>query len=1332
MFGCSRELQGPAPGGAQGVALTPDVVCTEQLTTAVTVRGSGFTPVPTKVLDEPSRLVLPSITLQQVDALGGPVAGGPIVFADDPTSKSLRWTSAEEMAFDVSPALGMVPGIYDVTVTNPDGKGKATFARSLLGVPRPNIGASTPDILATAQADQTVTLVGRGFVSLGSALPTVHVGDRDFVAASVAGCTDIPGTRAAGLARQCTGLSFVLAKGSFEPGKYPLKVTNPATAACVSTEALTLTVVPPPSVSAVQDDLVCAAQADRTLRIRGKGFLQLGASLPSVRVGTVDITPVAMDECTPLEGTFAAGAVKACNSMQVVLPKGALPEGRHNIVVTNPAPANARSEQALSVYVAPPPTLLARAAICDTQADQNVVLSGGKFLRVGTALPKVQIGSKSFVATGTTGCEAIAGPFANGPVEQCTGINVLVPKATFGSGEFPVTVTNPDPAGCTSSEAVSLRVRPPPSVSAVVPVAVCTGGSKLTISGSGFDSPASVALEASGQGTIKSTTATANAGGTELVAQVGPGAQVGTTYNVVVTNPDSCTDTPPHKTVVGVTGPILFQADPEVVYNGVNMRVTLLATTVTGPLPTDAISIVPAGAAAPVTKLTWSAVPGYANRVQVVIPKGQAPGSYDVILSDATGCSAVLPKGLTVTGTTSVTIKNVVQPFGWTSSDTAVTVFRDTAAAAPKDKPFVATPRAFINPVAGGPNDVALALQSVTLVDGNTLTAVVPSGEPVGVYDLIVTNPDGTIGVANAAFEVTQLVPPTISAVTPSSMVAATNQALLVRGKHFRASTVSLSCVNAAGAPSAAPAVTSGAVTCDGSAICSQPAVVNASALTPGSICVVRVKNGDNTYADYSAVGVTNSSLNLANPKAGPPLKVGRRALVAAAADATSAARFIYAFGGDTGAANAATPLASSEFASVDVFGAIKAWNTQRYAMGTGRSFAGGATLGRYVYLTGGFDGANSIGTSLRAMVLDPREVPTLDVQDLVPAATGLEPGYWFYRVSATYSGGDLDNPGGESLPSDEFVVKVPAFPGKKIQVVLKWTAPKDTLGAPLPNVSGYRVYRTPLANGMSGAEVLLTTTAAATLTFTDDAAAVPGAATPLPLGSTGQWATLPALTTARRGHAAAIAADPATPTKLYLYSMLGLGSGGTALTSYEYLPITVAANGHQTVAASWTTGASASALARWQVGAWVADAAVSTLVSGTDAYVYIGGGINAAGGAAGKVEVGKVSAGGDLGALSDAPKDFGVSVAGYGVCAANGQLYTFGGQGAGPSSGAKAATMIGPAPALAANSWNDEGLNMTQQRYLMGSAVQSAFIFLIGGQTGAAAASTSTELVVW
>ncbi len=206
---------------------------------------------------------------------------------------------------------------------------------------------------------------------------------------------------------------------------------------------------------------------------------------------------------------------------------------------------------------------------------------------------------------------------------------------------------------------------------------------------------------------------------------------------------------------------------------------------------------------------------------------------------------------------------------------------------------------------------------------------------------------------------------------------------------------------------------------------------------------------------------------------------------------------------------------------------------------------------------------------------------------------------------------------------------------------------------------------------------------------------------------------------------------DPASPSKAYFYSLLGVGTSGPALTTYEYLTLTLQPNGHQT-AGAWATGASQVAQGRWQLGAWVADSTVSSAIAAGSTYVFLGGGLDASGAAANAVDAGKIGAGGDLGTISATPKDFTSNSAGYGVCAANGQLFTFGGAGGAPSGGARSASLIAPPPTLAASSWNSEGLSLVSSRYLMGSSVQSAFIFLVGGQTSTSAASTSTELVIW
>ena len=1227
---CSHEIVSPEITLADAV---PDLVCTEQLTTEITITGDGMRPMPTKSLTPPTELVLPAISLGLTTDLTGKSASGNVPIPDDPAKTAdsyVKWDSETKMRFKVDPALKLAPGLYDLSVTNPDKTHTASLKGALLAVPPPTAKGISPDLFCDAQSDVSVTITGSGFLKVGDKLPVFHFGDTDVPASSVDGCTTLPGKLDEGTVQSCTSVTAKVPEGTLMPGSYAVTVTNPGTASCSTMEPINVVVVPPPSIA-----------------------------------------------------------------------------------------------------------MLSASAICDAQSNQMLTITGTGFLKVNDVLPTVTIGDKQFTPTSAGGCTPVVGTFTEGSVETCTSLVIDIPQNTFPAGTYAVSVQNPPPADCKSTESIMLKVNDPPVVTNVKPGSVCAGGSTLEIDGTGFVETPTVSLVGqNGQGTVGSTNTMVNADGTQITTVTQAGGVVGDTYDVVVTNPDGCTDKVPHKAVAIVPGPIVFYADPEIVYNGVNTRVTLYATTLTLPLPVDAVTMVPTGMAAPVTVLTWTAVPNHPNRVQVVVPKDTPPGVYDIHMIDATGCTANLPTAITVTADLTITLDEVRPSFGWTNSETAISIFRDKAAQPPADKPFVATPRGFLNPTNPQPNDIAIPLESTAFVDDSTLTAVVPKGQPVHQYDLIVVNPDGAVGLLANAFEVVQDEPPLITSVTPSSIVNATGQAVTVTGKNFNASTITLDCKDIMGNALPQPNVASGMVTCDAQKRCSQPATIDASPLPAGAICVLTLTNADGSFFEYSAIGVTNASLNLSAPRKGTDLNTGRRALVAAAGDATSAARFIYAIGGDGGAAMAAAPFDSIEVAPVDLFGTQGNWFVQKPTLKQARSFAASVTMGRYVYILGGTDGATSLVTAERAMILDPRESPKLDVDDIVPGMNGLDPGYWFYRVSATFTDSDLDNPGGEGLASDEIILKVPAFANNKIQVVLSWSKPADAQGSELPNVAGYRIYRTPMVNGKSGGEVLIATVPANTLKFTDDGTTTPGMESPLPLGTTGKPASLANMAVARKGLAAAAAfepnPDPTVKNKFYVYALMGQDSGGAALGSYEYLPVNILPNGHQVADVAWKQGSQSSATGRHQLGAWLADATVSNLIPFPDTYVYVGGGMLANGTLTGKVEAGKVAPGGDLGAFNDTPKDFSSNSAGYGVCGANDQLFVFGGQGGAPSSGAKSAKLVAPPPSLANNAWNAEGLNMTDSRYLMGSAVQSAFIFLVSGQTGVSAASKTTELVVW
>jgi hypothetical protein len=158
--------------------------------------------------------------------------------------------------------------------------------------------------------------------------------------------------------------------------------------------------------------------------------------------------------------------------------------------------------------------------------------------------------------------------------------------------------------------------------------------------------------------------------------------------------------------------------------------------------------------------------------------------------------------------------------------------------------------------------------------------------------------------------------------------------------------------------------------------------------------------------------------------------------------------------------------------------------------------------------------------------------------------------------------------------------------------------------------------------------------------------------------------------------------------------------------------------------------GADSFAVGRWEAGAWTADPIVAPVLD-PDTWVYVGGGRLGNDALTGTVEAARVTDGGELAIAADsAARDFSSNRSGYGVASANGQLFTFGGANGGASSGAATGVITG-APTLAMNAWNSEGISLTTARYLTGSAIQSAFIFLVGGASGTGA-TRSTETVIW
>ncbi len=1152
-------------------------------------------------------------------------------------------------------------------------------------------------------------------------------------------------------------LRIDLTKGLVAPGVYDVRVTNPD-GVSTATWVTGLAIVPPPVITAFDKDvnaLACLAEKDQDRTLTGKWFAKVDGQNPTVSAGGKTFTVKSMDGCTAVQANVSH-KVELCTSATFTLPKDGLMPGEYDVSINNKAPIDCPSNS-VKMLIVPPPTIMALnpAAMCDDGKDKTVSVEGSGFLTVKEAVPTVKIGGIAAMLVGAPAdCMQLNKDFPF--VQTCNRLSAIVPKALM-AGYYDVTVTNPEPVACSATAPVKLTISPIPTVTKIEPTKICNGGGKITVTGTGFfvdsqmNQPAVDLVPEGGGATVPATAvqcldcdAMSGKPGTQLSVQIGPGAKPGTVYDISVTNPGGCKVMAPFPSLTVEIGPILFMVDPFTVPNELNARVTLFATKLTQPLPNPAVWIIPAGQMMPITNLTTLPIdPAFPKRVQAIVPKGQAPGVYDVYLQDGGTCAAtVLKNGLTVTNKEDLTIKSVTPPFGATAQNVPITILRDTVNSKAK---FIDTPRVYLNPAksTNPPADAkSILLTSTSFVDADTLTSVVPSGTPIGLYDVIVVNPDPTaeVGILLDGYKSVTAPPPVITAVVPPSITAQAGQVVEVDGSDFRAgAVVSASCVNGAKQPVAPPNVVNAApMNCDMQGKgCTISATIDAGALASGFVCVIRVKNTDGTFGDFSAIGVTTPSLNLQTPVAGTDMNVARRALGSAAAKPTAAARFVYAIAGDDG--TDPNTFNDVEFVSVDLFGTMgKAWLKQPYTLIQKRAFFGTAQSARYVYVVGGTDGANALATAERAQVLDPLESPIifdLDFSYDQLGMTGLAAGEWIYRVSAEFDSDtakELSNPGGEGLPSDEFIVKLPM--GAKLGVTLFWKAPVDCAAQPLPNVKKYHIYRTPAPDAGSGKEVELDVIDASMTQYTDDGSDknINKNKTPLLLGSTGKWTNLPLLATERSGVGAAMGVDPNAPaTKRYLYALFGKNKAGTVLNSYQFLPITVDACGHEAVAAAWSNGAQTST-ARLRHMTWLVDKAVRADVGANTNLVYVGGGIDTNNNQVTSVFRAKVAAGGDLGNFTNTNQNLsGGGYTGSGVLAAAQQLFLFGGAAGAPATKGVSASITDATGTLANNSWN-AGLNLLTARVFMGSSVQSAFAFFVGGTTAAANASKSTELVVW
>ncbi|MFB6372070.1 MAG: hypothetical protein ABEN55_02915, partial [Bradymonadaceae bacterium] len=489
-------------------------------------------------------------------------------------------------------------------------------------------------------------------------------------------------------------------------------------------------------------------------------------------------------------------------------------------------------------------------------------------------------------------------------------------------------------------------------------------------------------------------------------------------YSVKVTNPDGCSDTS-DGTVSVLKGPLAIFADPPVHYNQIELTGLLYFT---NGKAKDITKVQIRGPSGTVRDLNFNTISGEDNQLEVTLPD-QDPanssqplpaGSYDMRLTeDVSGVNC------------GQWMEDIDPKYGWEDSQTSVRITADESPA-PGEVQFKPTPRVYLNPTSSTSGTTAFELEGVTYNSSTELNGIVPSGKPVGWYDVVVVNPDGTVGVLEKAFKITDKAPPVITGVSPGTWSSPDQFSVTIEGENFRIDPanqtdpypVTVVCETG-------PAPKSLSVDNHNTTVTSQTSTqikfdFDTDGMDKGDACEITVTNTDGTTGKFSPIATVNPAYNFISFEDGPNFKQPRRWPAMDSGEPSRQQRFVYAIGGDDGTAVGGT-RSSIEFAQIDRFGNPESWSFLRYDLpGDGRTFARSTRIRDFIYVAGGHDGTAATDTIIRSNVLDPTHNPDIDGLDFgftegTPDG-GLDPGTYYYRVAAVHTSTNAHNPGGETL----------------------------------------------------------------------------------------------------------------------------------------------------------------------------------------------------------------------------------------------------------------------------------------------------------------------------
>lgn len=1059
----------------------------------------------------------------------------------------------------------------------------------------PSVTHATPAIVCNSGSNSEVTLHGNNFLVVDNVPPRVEVATAlsysgPIPVSSFADCTSIALPLSAHTVQTCKQLVLDVPQFASPVGltEAAITVTPPllGASACPRTFASTLFFAPDPQVSGADPSNICVGKQETTtsLKLSGPALANSFAAYdgyagPLAVTGAMSVTQ--QDPSTirvsyslrGLEPSASGGihihvgsscAVAAGVGGHLWAPNPGSPDPWLTTTWTSDATgAGSGAFSLVAGYSAH--ELKGRTAVIHDSTGTRVACStigtGEVFMFYESAKPAVTLGGISYALAsfGTQSAPVAIQVDATTSASVRFSSDITIDVGTGAVDALPpgyqsIVVSQPAPISCSSTSDNTFNLVYPAKVTSIYPPAFCAGDENIiTMKGESFGSGTEVTLTHTvNQDIITPKTKVVNSA-TEMVVTFEPDGMYSGTWDIAAVNPLAGCDIASGISVEVRPLLLLFYVDPPIMYNGVDLQVTIYSSGLNG--DTGNITLIDTtGTRVRITDFSHLTP----SKVQANIPRLLAAGLWDIELIRLDACGATLNAGLEIISQLSVVVDRVDPGFVYVNDAVAVDVFSVPTGSLPANfKNFLDPPIVYLSPSALQLGDKAISLRAVEYLSEEKLSGVIPPNIliPGKKYDVIVINPDKSVGLKSQAFTVTANPPVLVKSVTPNSIVSGL---VRIEGVNFQSTSV----VTVLCGVGFTNEITQTSSFVDAN-------VINVPNMVGGGTgeCLLRVQNADGQTATFSSIVFISNSANIATWSTQPGTLTPRRAAAGVIAEVTLKDPLMVVIGGDSGGPKGAAPTGTIfdtvETGRIQPDGSVPVFIEQSARLPVPLTYASAVTLGRYIYLIGGLTTGGVVSNKVyRSHIMSPLTTPALEISlDLITTNSSLVGGLWFYRVSAVFGPTDPINPSGESLPGELLNVRLPPLQlldgNINMQLTVSWAA--------IDGAVGYNVYRTPKPD-MTPKDVVLLAYVSTTYFIDIDTLPTNETKVPLKQGTLGNWATLSTnnLPGPRMKMGVSLAKDDpsrALPDKWFIYVSGGSSAfpaGSSAIRDIQHLTVAV------------------------------------------------------------------------------------------------------------------------------------------------------------------------------